>query len=513
MLSAHFVFIAVVETWLLSAQVFSTREFSQLVIQRFAPGLASWFTIVLLPFGFAVDGAILNFHVSVGILGVLYTTFFVLRTKSWEDTAFAVAVSYTLSILLGLLTSFDAADRYSDLAVSILTAVMSGMYVNYRSVHEKAIRDTHQAVEHDALTNALTRRGLANWLERSKSRGDDEGVIVFCDLDNFKWINDTWGHDAGDRVLQEFVRRIGQGLRETDAIARFGGNEYQIWIPMKDAGTAEHIVQTLHALATYGAYHVLPEHKGIHIGVSMGWTYGAFSEERVFEADSALLSAKKAGKNRVARSMMSDTNRVEIDDACDPNLYWLTNVSQALWSGVHYPFVLTDKSGRILVANEAYEHLVGRTFDELRGNKPGINSAKKTPVKVVQELDNGNFPTAPTRNEYRWHGEIEWAFQPIVNTYLQQIIGFEALVRPTWGNEPVALDTFFRIAEKFDFILQAVGCVWRACWTSLKQSIWRRTFGCLSMCTRRPLSRRSACVCGWSGFIGCFHIRPAFLRF
>lgn len=70
------------------------------------------------------------------------------------------------------------------------------------------------------------------------------------------------------------------------------------------------------------------------------------------------------------------------------------------------------------------------------------------------------------------HGEIEWAFQAIVNTYSQDVIGFEALARPAWGNEAVSPDTFFRIAERFDFTLQADWACMESLLEKLQTIVW-----------------------------------------
>ncbi|WP_282199819.1 EAL domain-containing protein [Collibacillus ludicampi] len=539
------------QTWLLSAQVFSTREFSLLAVRRFLPRIAPWFTIVLIPLGFAFDGIHLHFHISIGIMGVLYTTVYVLRSEKWEPIAFATTIflslvgmnfwqygnasrvwicafllvclmvvisvilkrfrsakGVTFASLISVLTElgFDVAwgNKFDAVVVAAMMAIMSGMYVEFRARHDRLVQETHEAVQYDVLTHALTRRGLASWLQETKARGQNEGIIAFCDLDNFKWINDTWGHEVGDRVLQEFVNRIRNGLRANDAVARFGGDEFQIWIPLQDASVAEQIVDRLHRLATEGEYPVLKKDEGLKIGVSIGWTYGPLNEETANQADYALLSAKKSGKNCIMKSsrcqeLIRQNRRNE-----DPHLFWLTNIALSLWRESHYPFVLTDRDGRILVTNEAYEHLVGRTRDELRGAKPGMNSANKTPMKVyqsmwanlshgkpwsgcllnrredgtewwevaelfpvvlsgqivgywgmVQELNNARFPHSTNRNNYSWHGEIEWAFQPIVDADSQTPIGYEALARPKWGSEFVGPDTFFRIAERFDFCSQA----------------------------------------------------------
>ena len=83
----------------------------------------------------------------------------------------------------------------------------------------------------DELTGLLNRRGFLEHLRRALAnarRYGDSGVLVFCDLDNFKSINDTHGHSTGDEVLQRVAETIKENVRETDAVGRLGGDEFAV---------------------------------------------------------------------------------------------------------------------------------------------------------------------------------------------------------------------------------------------------------------------------------------------
>ena len=79
---------------------------------------------------------------------------------------------------------------------------------------------------HDALTGVLNRQGLDEHLAGALAEDPDTTLVVFIDLDGFKWVNDVHGHDAGDVVLTEIARRLAGGLRPGDAIGRYGGDEF-----------------------------------------------------------------------------------------------------------------------------------------------------------------------------------------------------------------------------------------------------------------------------------------------
>jgi diguanylate cyclase (GGDEF)-like protein len=151
----------------------------------------------------------------------------------------------------------------------------------------------------DSLTDALTRRHwntlCAGELERCKRTGRSMAILAL-DLDHFKAVNDSHGHQAGDKVLVDFVTRVNAVLRQIDRLARFGGEEFVLLLPetsLEQAlGVAERIRSDLANAAESPSCTV-------SIGVTTNTLPGDTVESVTARADAALYRAKDGGRNRV----------------------------------------------------------------------------------------------------------------------------------------------------------------------------------------------------------------------
>jgi diguanylate cyclase (GGDEF)-like protein len=152
----------------------------------------------------------------------------------------------------------------------------------------------------DALTGLANRRQADLWLRREVERSQRYGhpfAVLMLDLDHFKRINDRFGHAAGDRVLADLGRALATMVRATDAVARWGGEEFLVLLPEtdRDAGVelAEQ-VRTSIATATLGEGHRL----SVSVGVA-AYRPPDRAEDVVARADAALYAAKAAGRDTV----------------------------------------------------------------------------------------------------------------------------------------------------------------------------------------------------------------------
>jgi diguanylate cyclase (GGDEF)-like protein/PAS domain S-box-containing protein len=155
----------------------------------------------------------------------------------------------------------------------------------------------------DPLTGLPNRRMLRDRLERDirqSRRGRGELAVLFIDLDHFKEVNDTLGHDFGDLLLVEAARRIQGCVRETDTVARMGGDEFTVLLTeLKSNSQLERILQKiLDALAA--VFQLRDEQVFVSgsVGVTLYPTDATEIEDLYKNADQALYAAKGAGRNR-----------------------------------------------------------------------------------------------------------------------------------------------------------------------------------------------------------------------
>ncbi|MFZ2738257.1 MAG: EAL domain-containing protein [Burkholderiaceae bacterium] len=172
-------------------------------------------------------------------------------------------------------------------------------------------RNAQQAIEklafYDALTGLPNRRMLLDRLQQALARSErsgQSGALIFMDLDNFKTLNDTQGHDAGDRLLIRVAQVLQQSLRETDSVARFGGDEFVMLLENinESEASVQDQLQSVgdHVLAAFALDAELNSN-GYHCRCSMGVTLFSGqqvgSEELLKQADMALYQAKADGRD------------------------------------------------------------------------------------------------------------------------------------------------------------------------------------------------------------------------
>lgn len=160
----------------------------------------------------------------------------------------------------------------------------------------------HQAY-HDPLTGLPNRTlFLERVADRLTRRGDTMPVVLFLDLDDFKVVNDTLGHAAGDRLLSDVASRLRTVLRADDVAARLGGDEFAVLLD-DDLGLSESEAVAHRIVDALGVLFVIDGHE-ISVGASVGVAAARLGTERVGElmrnADVAMYTAKASGKNRVS---------------------------------------------------------------------------------------------------------------------------------------------------------------------------------------------------------------------
>ena len=168
---------------------------------------------------------------------------------------------------------------------------------------QNELAETSEMVRHDQLTGALNRKGLEETLDRELARSQRRGTpicVALLDVDNFKALNDTYGHQTGDDALVHLARVIRETMRPHDTLCRYGGEEFLVILPDTQVADAVSALTRLQRELTKRFF--LHKNDKLLITFSAGVTAFRAEEKRndaIARADAAMYQAKKTGKNRV----------------------------------------------------------------------------------------------------------------------------------------------------------------------------------------------------------------------
>jgi diguanylate cyclase (GGDEF)-like protein len=154
---------------------------------------------------------------------------------------------------------------------------------------------------HDELTGLPNRRLLDDRIAQAFAaarRTRDNVAVMLLDLDHFKPINDTYGHEAGDQVLKAVAARLRNCVRKADTVARLGGDEFVVMLPMRDAQHAVRVAEgILAALAEPFPVGTNQFRLGVSIGISVFPDDAAEKDDLLKFADRAMYAVKASGRN------------------------------------------------------------------------------------------------------------------------------------------------------------------------------------------------------------------------
>lgn len=243
------------------------------------------------------------------VRGLIMTTAAVtiLATAGIRDLAIIYGISFA-GLLLVLATSDTGFIRTMELMIHPLMMAVIGCAIAevlFRS-RVRAFND-RQRLHHNAMTDPLTallnRRAMEGQLQvehaRSSRHHDTYGLIM-GDLDLFKRVNDTHGHDVGDEVLRELAERIRASVRIEDAVARWGGEEFLILLPATGTENALIVAEKIRRKVCDKPFptSTMPLPITISLGVAV-FNADPEPDEVIKRADQALYRAKENGRNRV----------------------------------------------------------------------------------------------------------------------------------------------------------------------------------------------------------------------
>jgi diguanylate cyclase (GGDEF)-like protein len=231
------------------------------------------------------------------------------RAAGWFLLAWGVFEAFTIASSVQLLLS-DGEDGeqllYAGYPLSMVAAaVLIALGIADRLHHQRiALTEAERRAQTDPLTGVMNRRSLIERLDAACVRARTRGLpisLLFIDLDHFKEINDTFGHQAGDACLAAIIAPIHSELRQSDAIGRYGGEEFVVILSSADAAAAHPIAERIRKRVAdirvdgYGE----PISLTCSIGIATSDTLGVWGQHLIARADAAVYVAKRAGRNRV----------------------------------------------------------------------------------------------------------------------------------------------------------------------------------------------------------------------
>ncbi len=240
---------------------------------------------------------------------IILWTFIVAGFRLWTAVALGGGIAVMAAVTALSTAQSSSAQLYSYLFwlfVALTLGFLGGHLLEYFSkANFYNTRQLQHAAQHDTLTELPNRSLLAertgNAIRQAQRRGE-KLALVYIDLDNFKQLNDRWGHGTGDGYLREVARRLKRCVRESDTVARIGGDEFVVLLSnIRDAESALQIAHLLRdeLMKPYRFEASVVIESGASIGLAIFPDHGSDEAELSARADTAMYLSKSSGRNRV----------------------------------------------------------------------------------------------------------------------------------------------------------------------------------------------------------------------
>lgn len=265
------------------------------------PTLALYIWVTALLFCSVILGTSFSPNTETFVFIILLLVLPLLISDAWGHIIIYVGLSATFFLVMSFITKDRAIfekDLLHTIIVSLITIILSRRFVSDNLIKLETSNKAETKAEHDGLTGIYNRRGGEQMIREYLANGVT-GSFLIMDVDDFKFVNDHYGHAMGDEVLKKVALTLSRHFRESDVVMRMGGDEFIVYaIGMADI---RHVENKLISLCEDMRKIVLDEKTGTHISVSIGCAVnlGSYTDYDALSAaaDKLLYRTKTEGKD------------------------------------------------------------------------------------------------------------------------------------------------------------------------------------------------------------------------
>ena len=238
------------------------------------------------------------------LLTIAIATFAFPALLSQAGDAYSFSIIQAVRGLVGLVLVFNVYVIYQQVQINRIRRQVTEQAFSVDKV-EMLAEEVYKVAIIDSLTGLHNRRYSRQRLQDEIARSQRYGLpltVILFDLNNFKQVNDNYGHDAGDKVLTSFAERLRKATRGSDVAARYGGDEFLALLPECKTGDVQYVLKRVEGVQADIGGEMLP------VSYSAGWADyipGESPEELLRRADKALYDNKRMAKGQDKPSVVS----------------------------------------------------------------------------------------------------------------------------------------------------------------------------------------------------------------